>query len=111
MTSLVKIASQNSEPTVAVRSNQKGIKTDRPFIGSYNSHICNMDNGHMALGLRVVRQWVLRWGIIFSKRLGDNSLCQSVWVEERRFLRLLLFFLGSMLGGMLGYFYWFEATN
>jgi len=91
----------------AVRSNQEGINAGRPLIGSYNSHICNMDNGYLAIWFRVVRRWVLRWGIIFSKGLGDNSLffslCQSVWVEER-FLRFLLFFLRGMLGGMLGYF-------
>jgi len=33
----------------AVRSNQEDINTGRPLTGSYNSHICNMDNGHLAL--------------------------------------------------------------
>ena len=93
----------------AVRSNQESINTGRPLIGSYTSHICNMDNGHLALWLRVVRRWVLRWGIIFSKGLGNNSLffslCQSVWVEERCFLRLLLFFLRGRFEACLGIFF------
>ena len=63
----------------------------------------------------VVRRWVLRWGIIFSKGLGDNSLffslCQSVLVEERRFLRLLLFFHRGMLGGMLALFLLFWSVK
>jgi len=62
----------------AVRSNQEGINTGRPLIGSHNSHICNMDDGHLALWLRVVRRLGLRWGIIFSKGLGDNSLLFSL---------------------------------
>jgi len=89
----------------AVRLNQDGINTGRPLIGSYNSHICNMDNGHLALWLRVVRRWVLRWGIIFSKGLGDNilffSLCQSVWVEEQRFYVCFCSSLEACLGMFL----------
>jgi len=37
-----------------------------------------MDNGHLALWLRVVWRWVLLCGIIFSKGLGDNSLLFSL---------------------------------
>ena len=32
--------------------------------------------GHLAL--RVFGQWVLRWGIIFSRGFGDNSLFFSL---------------------------------
>jgi len=90
----------------AERSNQEGINTGCSLIESYNSHICNVDNGHLALWLRVVRRWVLRWGIIFSKGLGDNSLFFSLcgW-RSGVFLRLFLFFLRGMLGCMLGYFF------
>ena len=77
---------------------------DRPLLGLYNSHICNMDNGQLAFWLRVVWRWVLRWCIIFSRGLGDNSLFFSLCGWRSGVLkRLLLFFLGGMLGGILGY--------
>jgi len=83
----------------AVRLNQEGINTGRPLIGSYNSHIYvtwitdiwpsdleSPDGGFCD-------------GASFSVEGFTTTVCFSVCLcGGAAFLRLLLFFLGGMLG-------------